>query len=395
MSKTPDKKDVKNIIVSMADGSTWEAIWDEHGLKLVKEVTPPKGGGDPFQDLLEEFEEEQESKDNEAAEEEQEGGQPEEEEESEEDPQEEQPAQGAGGSPPPPKEIPPSELEPISDNAFKARLQSIMRDNMYDRRTPNKSRGKLDMKKLFRVKTGATNVFTQKEAKKNKKYSVVLCVDTSSSMADLNDEKNIIAADATALLVKTLQLAGIDVAVVGFGPVLILKDFSTHADKKMLGYIHKRVEVASGNTPMYEGMYVGYQLLKGREGHKLMIVMADGSPKTSVNMRSVPVKRMKKDGSFVTSDIPESDWTKKDDKQYRSDQEAYYGGKASTSVMIKWEGVERFHNLTKQHKDIDTVGIGIIDHGMGEYIKDSKIINNIEELKPVIVHEIKKRVRRG
>lgn len=368
-----EPKDVDKIILNATDGKQYEAIWDDTGLKVVGEIAPP-----PPKSMAETF------------------GSPEAEEEDsqdqEDDEQEENEAPAKGSSPfsPPPPVEPPEEenFEPISDSVFKSRLQSIMRDNMYDRRVSNKTRGKLDMKHLFRVATGANNVFTKKEAMKNKKYSIVLCVDTSSSMND--GESNYVAADATFLITKTLQQVGIDVAVVGFGPVVIFKDFHNNADKKLLNKIHASIVRTPGGTPMYNGMHVGYEMLRGREGHKLMIVMADGGPDSYLGeQKSYKIKN----GNIV----PQSDYTTSDinadeladiSRRYNRDEISY-----DEYQYMSYR--KPFHDLIKKHKDVSTVGIGILQGGMEVYVPDSRKINNIEELKPVIINEIKKRVRRG
>jgi hypothetical protein len=73
----------------------------------------------------------------------------------------------------------------LTDAVFRQQLKNIMIDNAFDRRVRGRKRGKLDMKSLYKVPAKRENIFTLKEARKNKRYNVLLLVDESGSMGGI------------------------------------------------------------------------------------------------------------------------------------------------------------------------------------------------------------------
>ena len=64
---------------------------------------------------------------------------------------------------------------------FKSKLNSIMKDNMYDRHVGNKRSGVIDNRSLSKIGY-SDKVFSRKEERKNKYYNVSLLIDCSGSM---------------------------------------------------------------------------------------------------------------------------------------------------------------------------------------------------------------------
>lgn len=70
----------------------------------------------------------------------------------------------------------------MNDATFQAKLSSILTDNKFDRWVAGKRSGKLDTKRIYKIRTAST-IFKKREARKGKDYSVMIVVDTSGSMS--------------------------------------------------------------------------------------------------------------------------------------------------------------------------------------------------------------------
>lgn len=288
------------------------------------------------------------------------------------------------------------DLPPISDSVFKSRLSSIMTDNMYDRRLRGRTRGKLDMTRLPKVPTGATNVFAKKEARKNKKYNVVLVVDESGSMID--DNKIATAAECTAFLTKSLQDAHIDVAVVGFNQYIKLrKNFDQHFDKKKLSLLRSLIVSGpyqgGGDNNDYDALHFAYRLFRGRKGKNIVIFMSDGMPAPSSPYyfyKEGPhgASRWKQQDRIPVDKLPSYEDSLGTYKMYTTDDDLEhlknYTDRKTTHAITA---------LVNRHKDIETLGIGI--QSECDQVPGARVVNNLKELKPVIIHELKKRIKRG
>lgn len=169
------------------------------------------------------------------------------------------------------------------DSVFLAKLNNIMNDNQFDRRLKGRSRGKLDMTRLYKAETGSTSVFTQKSLRKNKKYNVVLVVDESGSMEGSKIET---AGMVTQFLATHLdKVPGVNLAVLGFNHFQRLhKDFDQKIDLTTLkDSVMKAIESGAGHNADYNALERAYDLLKGRDGRNLVIFMSDGHPATGGN----------------------------------------------------------------------------------------------------------------
>ena len=56
----------------------------------------------------------------------------------------------------------------MKERVFKLALQSIMKDNVYDRVIRKRKKGRLDDKNLYKVAVNQENIFKQKQERKNK-----------------------------------------------------------------------------------------------------------------------------------------------------------------------------------------------------------------------------------
>lgn len=180
----------------------------------------------------------------------------------------------------------------MNDSVFRQRVQSVMTDNMYERRVRGRTRGDLDMRSLYKVGAGSKNVFSQKMAKKGKMYNIVLLVDESGSMGrhGWGAYKIDKAAECATYLASQFSGLNINVAVVGFNAVInVHKDFNQTVDMKAMQqdiedaangdgkYLEVRNETISCNHD-YDGIAEAYKMLYGMKGTNLVIALSDGKP---------------------------------------------------------------------------------------------------------------------
>lgn len=256
------------------------------------------------------------------------------------------------------KPIPDKVKENLKDPAFKARLSSIMKDNAFDRRTKGRTRGKLDMTRLYKVPTGSRSVFTQKQSMRGKHYSVVLLVDTSGSMSGTPAR---LAAESAVFMVKQLEELGIKVGVITFSSSIhVLKELGS---KPNYDYIYSEIASASGGNCDYQGMRRAYHMLSKAEGKKVMLMLSDGEPTGFYNNPTFDEFGKKED---VLPDLP---------------------------LDRDWETRESFHHLVKSQKDVDSYGIGIMEGGW--QVPDHEVIHNVDDLKRTIIKAMRRFITRG
>lgn len=375
-----EQGEVKQIITQLTDGSTWTAeIGLDGKLRLLEQLSEPDVSKKPkeFEDEDEEPEQEQEP---EEAEPEQGEGEPQdgwgdaEAEEVEYDTadidellnkMEHRDMQGGekqGKLPNYSRKLPKDLLLRSKDGAFKSRLSSVMLDNKYDRRTKGRTRGKLDMNRLYKIPTGSRSVFTQKESRKGKNYSVVIGVDRSSSMGDAG--KDLLAAESVVFLTKQLTDIGINVGIVTYEQdVQVLKNIDNM--KPNYKFIYGEIANSRGGTNDYPAMRKAYQMLsKAPEGKKIFIMLSDGSPG---GYHDTPIKNL--DGSLDTSLKP------------------------LNGNNINYNEKLHLHHLVKAQKNIESIGIGI--RAGGWQVPDHEVIQDVKMLKKTIIKQLRKHIKRG
>jgi Mg-chelatase subunit ChlD len=171
------------------------------------------------------------------------------------------------------------------DDVFKAKLQSVLTDNMYLRHLPKRKRGKLDMHNLWRGSVGATNLFTQKQARKGRHYNVVLLIDKSGSMAGTNLRQ---ATETAIFLGKHFEAIGIDFSIIGFATnAEILKPINEKISKATEQALLGDRRGLGGGTDMFEGLKLAVQQLKGQKGQSLVIVISDGQTANPKEVRAI------------------------------------------------------------------------------------------------------------
>jgi len=354
-----DYSKVEGLKVKLDDGSVWDAEIDSAGkIELIRQIEPPEAPSppepddDPWGGAIEKIAASLSGAGS---------GDP---DDSEEEPEDEE-----DDSKPP--------LPDMSDNAFKERLSSIMTDNKFDRRLRGRTRGKLDMKALPKVPTMARSIFTQKVARKNKAYNVILLVDESSSMSEDQYDKTLgrfvtrseAAADATIFLAEAFEKVGVNVAIIGFNKYIsVRKEFTVKADYEEIyqAIFTMNRMVGAGYNYDYDALDRAYQMFKkAPKGKNILIMLSDGEPATGADL---PVYR-------------DLHGKTEDPKKYHH---TISGDKNSNTHL---------HHLVKAQKNIDSIGIGI--QSGGGQIPDHFVVNNISELKPAIVKVLKKKIQRG
>jgi len=284
----------------------------------------------------------------------------------------------------------PEVAEMMTDNVFRARLSSIMTDNMYDRVTRGKTRGKLDMKRLWKAHVGATNLFTQKQSRKNKEYNVVLLVDESGSMSGPKIE---MAADVACFLARAFEGINLNLAIIGYNHfVMVHKDFNeTVKDYKML---HNTIRANANSGPAgwnndYDAMAFAYKLFaKEAKGQNFLIMLSDGAPASSGSIDHV----LKHPEDLKPAIDEKKEWAYF--KDLSGKEHHFYTD--TSSHLTRHQRDERRHLNALVHANaetVDTIGIGI--HSDCWQVPNHIREDNLDKLKPVLLKEIQKKIKRG
>jgi hypothetical protein len=262
--------------------------------------------------------------------------------------------------------IPDSVLQNMKDNSFRSRLSNIMLDNKYDRKLRGRTRGKLDMTRLYKVPTQARNVFTMKQSRRGKNYNVMLVVDESGSM---DGSKARVAAEITVFLAKAFEGININIGIIGFNKfVTIRKEFETPADYERIYAAIKTQNFRNGygDNCDYDAINRGLHMFdKAPAGKNIMLFLSDGQPEQKA-VTYIDIKGKQEKFKHHISHLT----------NYEKQQE------------------EHLHHLVNTFKDkVTTIGIGIYSGGW--QIPNHFVVKNLTELKPAIINELKKHIKRG
>lgn len=405
MSNVAKRRDVKEVLVKTNDGAVWEAEINSKGnILLIRQIIePPKSGGGSGEGKSEESKKEEEKG---------KGGEKSESESKKCEGKSNENKQSK--TPPPPgksiyddvkvgsgddtlkkmekgggfnqrtqynmeshrkdqpekiKPMPEAVREKMKDNAFRARLSSIMLDNKYDRKLKGRTRGKLDMTRLYKVPTQARSVFTQKQSRRGKEYNVILVVDESGSM--MLYDKSTKAAECAVFLAKAFEGININVAIIGFNHyITVRKEFNQPCDYDRVYEAIRSVnwKKGAGHNNDYDALSRAYHMLDtAPKGKNIVIMLSDGMPANSAN----PV--------FI------------DSRGEKEDPKRYYNKKVSP--YEKREKVHLHHLVKSNDHRATSIGIGIMEGGW--QIPEHFVINNVDELKPAVIKTLKSHIKRG
>lgn len=247
---------------------------------------------------------------------------------------------------------------------FKKKLQSIMKDNLYDRMGGNYRSGKLNTKKLYKVATGSDKVFTRPVHRLHKDYKVTILVDESGSMTSGN--KNLYAAQACVLIAEVLHSAEIDFEIRGFNQYFrVYKKFGQKFNWDVRRQIENIIPNSSGNWAgcNNDGYAVnlaahGLRMASNRTTERMLFVLSDGQPAMSGD----PIPAYDKSRHPGKSTVHEFD--------------------------LKTE-------IEAASKDITVVGIGINARHVRDYYPDSVICDTTAELPDLILSKLRWMIKRG
>lgn len=282
-----------------------------------------------------------------------------------------------------------TDLKPtMEDSVFRARLSSIMIDNMYDRRLKGRTRGKLDMRRLWKAHVGATNLFTQKMARKNKEYNIVLLVDESGSMQGEKIEQ---AAEIATFLAATFEGLNLNLAIVGFNHYIHLhKDF----DEKVKDYnllqetIFQGPNFGGNENFDYEAMSYAYRMFRHRtKGQNFLIMLSDGEPTEDKIIDHV----LKNPRELEQAIKAHESWAWVED--YSGKEQTLWVDTSTKLTAGQRNQIKNFHALVHANPNVTSIGIGIQSNNwqMPNHIRE----NNLDKLKPVLLKEIQKQIKRG
>jgi cobalamin biosynthesis protein CobT len=256
----------------------------------------------------------------------------------------------------------------LTDKVFKQRLKNIMHDNAYDRRVRGRKRGKLDMRSLYKVPAKQDNVFTLKQARKNKEYNVMLVVDESGSM---NDGKSEIAADCTVFLAKAFAGIHVNTAVIGFNQFIsIRKHWEADIDYNTL---HESIRTMNHNRGIayncdWDALNMAYQMFKkAPKGNNVLVMLSDGAP---VNNKPTFID------ATQTSPIELAAPKNTNSLDYEDKESRHH-----------------LHALVRSNRNVDSIGIGILEGGW--QVPNHIVVKSVNQLKPMLIKELRQRIRRG
>lgn len=292
-----------------------------------------------------------------------------------------------------------NEYEPptkdLKDKVFREKLSNVMSDNRFDRRIRGQKRGKLDMQRLWKAETGATNLFTQKKAMKNKYYNVILVVDESGSMSEQRGKAEM-AAEVAVTLSHALEGIGIDYAVIGFNRfVMVHKEFEEKVDNGLL------YETIVKNTREYtlgandnndlDALSRAYKMLAGRKGKNIVIFCSDGAPVPSGSfMPYLSSKEAFRTYVDTNSSYPHYGHSRGFKDPMGKAHEAWM----DTNITGDRSSAGSFHHMVNANKDLaDTIGVGIMSECW--QIPDNVSEYSLEKIKPLILEQVKKKIKRG
>lgn len=168
---------------------------------------------------------------------------------------------------------------PVSPVWFKTKLRSIFKDNKIGRTVANKTCGKLDMKRLYKVMT-SDKLFCKKEDISKKQYNVLLLVDASGSM---DGSKMYTALQCMGALIRDMQdVVSLEVAIFN-GRYKTLKRFDEKVPNSQIR--SKILEPTVAHLRSFGGMNHDHiavkkagESLSKRVGQKILLVLSDGQP---------------------------------------------------------------------------------------------------------------------
>lgn len=218
-------------------------------------------------------------------------------------------------------------------------------------------KGKLDQARLARVCLKDAHGFNERLFKRKIEsklldVAITVLVDCSGSM---NGRKHFQSVLASQLLNETLSNAlHIPVAIEGFSdtrntPVMwVVKEFDKKVSDEQLTESFSKIEGFMNGNPDGDSIVWSYdRLVKRKEKKKVMIVLSDGSPASSIRSGS--------GRGLVT-------YTKK------------------VVEEIQKEGI------------VDIYGIGIMDNSVQHYYKHNTVLNDASELAPVLLKVIEDKI---
>lgn len=245
-------------------------------------------------------------------------------------------------------------IETVKNNsAATKKAVSILKDMNIERYEGNYESGKLQNRKLYKIKTGQTKIFTKKVAdvKSSKDLVFAILVDQSGSMSDrfMSDSRDspVIriqeAALSAAILSNALESCSKPFAIYGFNAKFFIhKEFNKKLDIKEIQEMVEnvsRVGAGFNNDGYAINRTIGY-LKKRPERNKVLIVISDGQPVPS--------------GGRDEKGIPYDEYDLKEEVERAEKTAKVYG------VGIQLEAVKRYYGRNIVLSDVSFLGKELI-----------------------------------
>ena len=232
----------------------------------------------------------------------------------------------------------------LVSTAIRSQLMGLVQSAKRSSVRTVRSGGRLSGKHLSRLRRGDTRVFQKRTEHEQPNTAVHLLVDMSRSMVVGESTERppyVVANEAALALAMGLEaIPGVNPAVTyfsgGYQPLLA----AVKHQKSVTRNVDRFSAIPRGTTPMAEAVwYAGFELLQQKEPRKLIIIVTDGDPDS---------------------------------------------GSAMKDVVQRCQG-----------SNIELIGIGIESNAITEFLSNSVVINNVEELQSTLFSLIGKSLLRA
>ena len=243
--------------------------------------------------------------------------------------------------------------------SFVRKLNSIIKDNSYNRNGGAFRSWKLNTWKLYKVVLNDTKLFTRKLNRQHKDYVVSLLVDNSWSMYWWKD---IIALKSTILLSEVLHRVWIPFEVIGFNLDYI--EYKTIKEKFDYKVKNRLLEFLRNNS--WNSWNNDWYAIR-KANHSLKVSSNSSTERTLLVL---------------------SDWqpTPSGSKLSEREQKLF--------KLDTYDGFNLLKEVSKASLITKVIGIGIQDHSVEQYYRDNIVVNNINLLPQILLNKLKTNIKR-
>ena len=241
---------------------------------------------------------------------------------------------------------------------FTKKLNSILKDNNYDRVWWAFRSWKLNTNKLYKIVLNDVKIFKRKQDRKHKEYLVSLLIDSSWSMQWW---KNLIAMKSASLLSEVLDRVWIPFEIIWFNlDYKEYKKINQKFDHKVRNRLFTSIKDARGNNWNNDWFAVrkahhSLKINSKQNTERIILVLSDWKPAPYWHL-----------------------WGK--------DKDIF--------KLDKYEDFDLEKEVLRASQDSKIIGIGIQDNSVSKFYKDYIVVNDIELLPEILLNKLKSNIKR-